>query len=584
MKRYFDKASLSRGYQRQLDRFRMRLSRADAVLELSLLGLLAGLVAGLVSILFRLLVERSQEGFLNGPPGSYETLSAWLRLALPVAGGLIIGLLLQRREEPQRVVGIVHVMERLQFFQGRFPLSNALVQFIGGAIALISGHSVGREGPGVHLGVTASNLPAQAMGLPNNTLRVLAACGTAAAIAASFNTPLAGVAFALEVLMFDYTVAAFAPVVLAAVSATVLSQLVFGADLAFFVPALSLGSLDELPYVLLMGIIIGALAALFIRLLRLSFGWAPRLPVWARSTLAGIFVGVAGFFVPEVMGIGYDTVNRLILGQPALWLMFAIIVLKLLLSTAAVGLGIPGGLIGPALVVGAATGGAFSYLAHHWGLVEPASAGFYVLLGMGAMMAGTLQAPLAGLIAILELTGNPNIIFPGMLAVVAATLTSGQLHGRESMYVAVLRAMGRDYRNDPITQSLRKVGVGAVMNRSVTSLPRDVSRKELEAALKETPRWILIREKGQPVALLSALDVARELKEELEAGQFDLMALPGNRFQAVAIDFQATLQEARERLQERGIEALYVTRTTVPGIPRVYGVLTAEDIENSYRY
>jgi len=584
MKRNFDMTSWLPSYQRQLDRLRLRLSRADAVLELSLLGLLTGVVAGLISILFRLLIERSQEGFLSGPPGSYETLPAWIRLWLPVAGGLLIGLLLQRCAERQRVVGIVHVMERLQFFQGRFPLSNALVQFVGGAIALISGHSVGREGPGVHLGVTASTLPAQALGLPNNTLRVLAACGTAAAIAASFNTPLAGVAFALEVLMFDYTVAAFAPVVLATVSATVLSQLVFGPDLAFFIPALSLSSLYELPYVLLMGIMIGALAALFIRLLRYSFGWAQRLPVWARGTLAGLIVGLAGFFVPEVMGIGYDTVNRLILGQAALWLMFAIIVLKLLVSTAAVGLGIPGGLIGPALVVGAATGGAFSYVAHHWGLVEPASAGFYVLLGMGAMMAGTLQAPLAGLIAILELTGNPNIIFPGMLAVVAATLTSGQLHGRESMYVAVLRAMGRDYRNDPIIQSLRKVGVGAVMNRSVISLPREVARAELEAALKDTPRWVLIREKERPVALLSALDVARGLKEDAEAQQFDLMALPGSRFQATAIDFQATLQEARERLQESDTEALYVTRTTVPGIPRVYGVLTAEDIESSYRY
>jgi len=470
MKPLFDKESLLRKWQRLLVRFQLRLSQADAVLELSLLGLLSGVVAGLVSILFRLMVEQAQESFLTGPPGSYETLDSWMRLWLPIAGGLFIGLLLQRSDARQRVVGIVHVLEQLQFFQGRFPLGNAVVQFVGGAIALVTGHSVGREGPGVHLGVAASNLPAQGLGLPNNSLRVVAACGTAAAIAASFNTPLAGVAFAMEVLMFDYTVAAFAPVVLAAVSATVLSQAVFGADLAFYVPTLSLGSLYELPYVLLMGVLIGGLSALFIRLLRLIFGWANKLPVWSRSTLAGLIVGATGYFVPEVMGIGYDTVNRLIIGEPALWLMFAIIVLKLLASTAAVGLGVPGGLIGPALVIGAATGGAFAYIAHHWELLEPASTGFYVLLGMGAMMAGTLQAPLAGLIAILELTGNPHIIFPGMLAVIAATLTSGQLHGRESMYLAVLRAMGRDYRNDPIAQSLRKVGVGAVMNRSVVSL------------------------------------------------------------------------------------------------------------------
>ncbi len=584
MKPSSDRTNLSRRWQRLLDKFQIRLSQADAVLELSLLGLLSGVIAGLVSIVFRLIVERSQEAFLSGPAGSYETLSSWIRLWLPIAGGLFIGLLLQRCDARQRIVGIVHVMERLQFFQGRFPLSNALVQFIGGAVALISGHSVGREGPGVHLGVAGSNLPAQALHFPNNTLRVLAACSTAAAIAASFNTPLAGVAFAMEVLMFEYTVAAFAPVLLAAVSATALSQMVFGADLAFSVPSLSLGSLYELPYVLVMGVIVGALSALFIRMLRLIFGWAPRLPVWLRGILAGLIIGLIGFFVPEVMGIGYDTVNHLITGDLALWLVFTIIMLKLIASTTAVGLGIPGGLIGPALVIGAATGGAFAYIAYHLGLVDPASTGFFVLLGMGAMMAGTLQAPLAGLIAILELTGNPSIIFPGMLAVIAATLTSGQLHGRESMYVAVLRAMGHDYRNDPITQSLRKVGVGAVMNRSVVSLPQQVAREELEAALKETPRWILIREKDAQEVLLPALDVARELKDETESQQFDLMALPGDRYQVGAIDFQATLQEARERLQESGTEALYVTRTTVPGISRVYGVLTAEDIENSYRY
>jgi CIC family chloride channel protein len=574
----------SETWQRALNRFQLRLSRPDAVLELSLLGLLSGLVAGLVSILFRLLVEQSQETFLTGPPGSYETLASWTRLWLPIAGGIGIGLMLHYSPEKGRNVGVLHVMEQLQFYQGRFPLWNALLQFFGGTLALISGHSVGREGPGVHLGVAASNLPAQALGLPNNSLRVLAACGTAAAIAASFNTPLAGVAFAMEVLMFDYTVAAFAPVLLAAVSATALSQMVFGADLAFFVPSLSLGSLNELPYVLLMGIIIGALSAFFIRLLRLNFQWSLRLPLWSRGALAGLIVGLISFFVPEVMGIGYDTVNRLILGEPALWLMFAIIVLKLIASTSAVGLGIPGGLIGPALVVGAATGGAFAYAAHHFGLVEPASTSFYVLLGMGAMMAGTLQAPLAGLIAILELTGNPNIIFPGMLVVIAATLTSGQLHGRESMYVAMLRAMGRDYRNDPISQSLRKVGVGAVMNRSVITLPRLVEREILENALKETPRWILIREKGEAEVLLSAVDVARALLLERGVAPIDLMTLPGNRFQASAIDFQATLQEARERIRDSGTEALYITRTTVPGISRVYGVLTSSDIEDSYRY
>lgn len=573
-------------WERMLNRFQLLLSRPDAILELSLLGLIAGLIAGVVSILFRLAVEQAQESYLTGPPGSFETLSPISRLLLPLAGGLLLGLLLHFSRREQRTVGVVHVMDRLQYHQGRMPLGNALVQFFGGLLALVSGHSVGREGPGVHLGVAASNLPAQALGLPNNSLRVLAASGTAAAIAASFNTPLAGVAFALEVLMFEYTVAAFAPVLLATVSATMLSQMVFGSDLAFIVPPLSLGSLQELPLVLLMGILIGLLSSIFIRLLRITFEFAEQIPLLLRGFIAGALIGAMGMFIPEVMGIGYDTVNRLLLGEVALWLMLTILVLKLIASTVAVGLGIPGGLIGPALVVGAATGGAFAYIAHHLGLVDPASSGFYVLLGMGAMMAGTLQAPLAGLIAILELTGNPNTIFPGMLAVIAATLTSGQIHGRESMYLAMLRAMGRDYRNDPIAQSLRKVGVGAVMERNFITLPRHVQRSELEEALKATPRWILLREKDEPAQLLAAVDIAIAFKEQQEEDEqeLDLMKLPATRYQASSIDFQSTLQDARETLKESGTEALFVTRLTVPGIPRVYGVLTREEIESSYRF
>lgn len=576
-------AAFRQRWEKKLETFRLNLARPDALLEMAILGLLGGILAAIASILFRLVVEHAQAAFLNGPPGSYETLAAGSRLLLPLAGGLLIGFLLFRLPDRDRIVGVVHVMERLAYFQGRFPWRNAVVQFLGGAVAIISGHSVGREGPGIHLGVAASNLPAQQLGLPNNSLRLLAACASAAAIAASFNTPLAGVIFALEVLMFEYTVAAFAPVLLATVSATVLSQAVFGPDLAFNVPRISLGSLAELPYVLAMGVIIGLFAALFIRLLRAFAHWGGHFPLWSRPVVAGLVIGLIGAGVPEVMGIGYDTVNRLILGEPVLTLLAAIIFFKLIASTAAVGMGVPGGLIGPALVIGAAIGAAFSLGVHAWGVTATEDSAFYVLLGMGAMMAATLQAPLAGLVAILELTGNPHIIFPGMLAVIAATLTSGVAHGHESMYLALLKGMGRDYRNDPIAQSLRRVGVGAVMNRSFVQMPRLGTRASIEEALKETPSWILLRQKEAEELLFRAVDVAHALQSEGLADEVDLLALPAERYVVKALDFQATVQEARELLQQSGAGAIYITRTTVPGIARVYGILTEAEIENSYR-
>ena len=160
---------LAAAWRRALDRFRLRLSRAEALPQLAFLGILTGLIVGAVMIAFRLLIESAQGAFLpGGNPENYEALSLELRVAIPVAGGLIIGLAFQWLGEASRQVGVVHVLERLAYHQGRLPLRNALAQFFGGALSIIAGHSVGREGPAIHLGAAAGSLAGQRCGLPNN--------------------------------------------------------------------------------------------------------------------------------------------------------------------------------------------------------------------------------------------------------------------------------------------------------------------------------------------------------------------------------------------------------------------------------
>ena len=567
----------------RLEAFRLRVSRTDAIPELCLLGVLSGVLAAAVIIAFRSVIELAQDAFLPHYY-DYESLGSLWRLALPVAGGTVLGLLFLAVPEAMRRVGVPHIIERLDYHQGRLPWGNAVLQFVGGAVALICGHSVGREGPSIHLGAASSNVPAQWLGLPNNALRVVAACGAAAGIAATFNTPLAGVAFAMEVLMMESTVAAFAPVILATVSATTLTRFAFGEDLAFSVPPLSMGSLTELPLILLMGMALGAVAAAFIRLLRLFYQRGQALPLWLRPIAAGALVGLIALAVPQVMGIGYDTVDDALRGNLAIWLMAAMVLVKVVATAAAVGLGVPGGLIGPSLVIGAMGGGLFGAVAHHFDLFAGVSVGFHVMLGMGAMMAGALQAPLAALLAILELTDNPYIIFPGMLAVVAATLTSGYLHGRESVFQALLRAMGVDHHNDWVARGLRQIGVAAVMNRSFVQLPPRTERLQAEQALADQPRWILLRGDDAPALLMPAVDLVHALQDQPDATELDLLAMPAGRLTAASVDFQASLQEAQEEIQRTGAEALYVTRLTVPALPRVYGVLTREDILSGYRY
>lgn len=392
-------------------------------------------------IAFRLAVESAQASFLPGAdPENYEGLAASLRFFLPAAGGLVLGLLFQWLPAGAREVGPAHVVDCLARREARMPLRNALAQFAGGALSIIAGHSVGREGPAIHLGAASASLTGQALALSPARLRVLAACGVAAAIAASFNTPLAGVVFAMEVVVMEYTVVGFAPVILAAVSATALSRLAYGAHAAFAMPALSLRSLWELPYILGVGLAVGVLSSAFIALIQRFAARAARLPFWLGATLGGIAVGLCALPAPQVMGIGYDTVNAALLGELSLATLVTVVVFKLLATTAGVGLGLPGGVIGPMLVIGAAAGGALGIVGAWIAPGYASSAGFYALIGMGAMMSGTLHAPLAALTAMLELTGNPNIIWPGMLAAIAAFAASRELFGQQPVFHTLLRA------------------------------------------------------------------------------------------------------------------------------------------------
>jgi H+/Cl- antiporter ClcA len=560
-----------------LDDLGMRVASLDALPQLSVLAIPVGLLSGGIIIVFRILVESAQGILLPGEEiEHYEALSPLVRLLLPLAGGLLIGLLWQYLKAGTREVGIIHVMERLAFHQGQLPARNALAQFAGAALSIISGHSVGREGPSVHLGAATGSQLGQWLRLPNNSNRTLVACGIAAAIAASFNTPLAGVIFAMEVVMMEYSLVSFAPVILAAVSATTLMQAVYGDMPAFVIPKLQIGSLLELPYVILMGVVLGMFAALFIYLLQRITDSVTGWPIWLRCTLAGLAIGMIAQVVPEVMGIGYDTVNHALLGKLG-------VVVKLFATALGLGLGLPGGLIGPTIVIGATAGGAMGIIADNWLPGDIASPAFYALIGMGTMMGATLQAPLAALTAMLELTANPNIILPGMLALITGGLVSRELFGRESVYLELMRARGLDYRHTPLTQTLRRIGVASVMERRLETLPVEVERETAMAALSREPQWILVTADSRPLSLMPAADLARYLQEDRAEKTINLGNIPAQRQEIKSIDFRATLQEALVSLSQSNVDALYVIRRTIPGIERIYGIVTRKAIDRSYR-
>jgi len=577
---------LKEGWQRFLDDARLHLAHPDALLHLALVGLLTGLAAGGVIVLFRLMVEGTQGLILpGGGPENYEGLDWQWRLLLPLAGGLLIGLIFRWNKGSDNVLGVTKVLERMAYHQGRMSWRSLILQFVGAGVAIAAGHSVGREGPHVYLGAASGSLLGQHLALPHNAIRTLVACGSAAGIAASFNTPLAGVIFSVEVIMLEYSVASITPVILAAVSATMLSNAVFGSESAFRV-AVEIGSLAEMPLVLLLGLAAGAVSALFNQAVESTTRHSQSLPFWLRTAIAGLLLGLFGVLVPQVMGIGYDTVNAALSGSLTFSLLIIILAAKLLATSSAIGLGIPGGTIGPVLFMGAMLGGLVGMIGEYPmfnGLVS--NPAFYVLIGMGAMMGASLQAPLAALAAMMELSHHPDIIMPGMLAIVVAGLVSKRAFKKDSLFVTMLRANGMDYDTNPVLQAMRRVGVASKMRRSFVRSEGSLDRAQALSLLKDEPDWLVIDADEGTKYLMPAVDLARYLEEsgEIEADTIELSKIPAQRYQMAAIHLQATLQETMDKLEQSGAEAIYVEQPTSPGSRRIRGILTRSHIESAYR-
>ena len=576
-------------WQQLLENLRFRLARPDALLHLAFLGLVTGFLAGGVIVLFRFLVENSQDYLLPGNGSeNYEGLSAGIRFLFPLISGFLLALLFYKGAKGIRVLGIARVMERMAYHQGYMTVRGFILQFIGAAIAIIGGHSVGREGPHVYLGAAAGSLFGQTFKLPNNSIRTLVASGAAAGIAASFNTPLAGVIFALEVIMMEYTLGSFIPVMLAAVAATGLSNAILGSEPAFIIPDFEFTSFAELPILLLLGVVVGAGAALFNHLLGLISRKTQSIEIWWRMMAAGIIVACIGLIYPEVLGIGYDSVNRTLLGGFSISVLLALTLAKLLATSVSIGLGIPGGMIGPAFFIGATLGGVIGYLASYFFGFDSSHIGFYALLGMGAMVGASLQAPLAALTAIMELTYNPGIIMPGMLTIVVAQLTASEVFGKQSLFISMLRSNGLDYDINPVMQVLRGIGVASILNAKTIRLEKEFNLEMANDLLddkKNNYDWILLNDDdGNLKMLMPISELAKYIQTEEIEDDLDLLEIPAKRLQLSPISLQSNLQQAHEKF-EQGAEALYVVfnEKLADKNTRIYGIITEDMVESAYR-
>jgi CIC family chloride channel protein len=333
----------------------------------------------------------------------------------------------------RRPQGVAHVIEANALRGGRMSLTDGIKAAVVSAVSIGSGASVGREGPVVHLGASLGSWASRRLHLGRTSSRTLLGCGVAAAVAASFNAPIAGTFFALEVVVGHYALTAFAPIVIAAVLGTMVSRMHYGNFPAFILPdAPSITSFWEFPAFAILGCVAAVVAIVFMRMTFLTEDLLDKTPVprWARPALGGLAIGAIAIAFPQVLGVGYEATDAALSGRYLLPLLIALIVLKMAATAISLGCGFGGGVFSPSLFIGAMLGGAYGIIATEAFPHLSSGHGAYTIIGMGAVAGAVLGAPISTILMVFELTNDYAITIAVMIATSASSIITHQYQGQ----------------------------------------------------------------------------------------------------------------------------------------------------------
>ncbi|MDA0997925.1 MAG: chloride channel protein [Proteobacteria bacterium] len=437
-------------------------------LVLVVLALIVGSIAGGAVIGFREAIEFVQSlafGISTDRLAQHAvTLPAWQILLAPTVGGLIVGILIHKLMPGGRPQGVADVIEASAMRGGQMSSRIGLVAAISSAISIGTGASVGREGPAVHLGASLAGWIGRRLHLSRSLTRTILGCGVAAAVSASFNAPIAGALFASEVVVGQYALKTLAPVVMASVAGTALSQLHFGDASVFFLGDSRIASFLEFPAFMGLGVVSALAAIVMMRAIFLAQGIAADIPApaWLKPAIGGLCVGILALGLPEVLGVGYGVVEWSVLGQFSLNILIAIAAAKILATAVALGFGFAGGVFSPALVIGAVTGAAYGIIAASIFPELASGVGVYTLVGMGATAAAVLGAPISTTLIVFEITGDYKLSLAVMLAVVVATELTHHFFG-QSFFAMQLNRREIDLKDGFERELLRAISVGDIV-------------------------------------------------------------------------------------------------------------------------
>ncbi len=549
------------------------------------MAIIVGVLGGYGAILFRLMIGFFQAAsFGSGGGEILPTLMAlpwYAKLLPPAIGGLLVGVIVYLFAREAKGHGVPEVMAAVALKGGIIRKRVVLIKSLASAISIGTGGSVGREGPIVQIGSAIGSSFGQIMKVSADRMRTLVGCGAAAGIAATFNAPIAGVMFAMEVILGEFGIATFSPIVVSSVMATVISRAYLGDYPAFIVPHYTLVSTLEMPFYVILGVLAGVVGVVFTSTLYKveDFFDVLRIPDYTKAAVGGLLVGIIGLLFPHVYGVGYDAIGMALLENLSWYMLLALIVAKILATSFTIGSGGSGGVFAPSLFIGAMLGGAFGSLVHHFFPTITATYGAYSLVGMGALVAGATHGPITAILILFEMTGDYKIILPLMLSCILSSVIASQIR-KESIYTMKLIRRGTDIRAGREVNVMKSLLVGKAMTRDVVTVSEDMHLNKLleHTFSSKHSSFPVVDDKG----LLSGIITFQDFKEVVfEEDLGDLVVVKDIAIPSViTITEDQNLDEALKKIGLKNIEQLPVVKKDNPR--EIIGILSRRDIFSAY--
>ncbi len=550
-----------------------------------LIAILIGVLGGFGAIFFRFAIRFFQGVFFQSWNYSLTyaiNLPWYVKLAAPMFGGFLVGPIVYKFAREARGHGVPEVMESIVLRGGAIRPRVMVAKVFASAISIGSGGSVGREGPIVQIGSAIGSSFGQLLKVTGSRLRTLVACGTAAGIAGTFNAPIAGALFAMEIILSDFGISQFSPIVVSSVSATVVSRHFLGDFPAFVIPEYELISVFEmLPYAVL-GVLAALVALIFINLLYKVEDLFEALPTSGplKPAIGGLLIGAIGIAYPHIFGVGYGTITLALESRLAGWFLLFLVALKLLATSITIGSGGSGGIFAPSLFLGASLGGFWGTVVHGLFPGLTATPGAYALVGMGAVAAGAMHAPITSILIIFELTNDYRIILPLMIACIISVLITTRLK-KDSIYTLKLSRRGINLFQGQEINILKGLKVKQVMRTDFEMITVDTSfRRLMDLTVHSSySNFFVVDDDRRLIGVVMMEDVRKMIYDRENLERFvialDLM-IPVER----VLTPEDTLAVATMLFSEMNISEAPVVSDREER--RLVGVLTKDDVIRAY--